>query len=60
MASGPCAHIEAIATVKQPASNYQAAATAPNIHDLDLAVAVLECAPRDIVNAETEADYTCA
>jgi hypothetical protein len=41
-------------------SNYQAVANALTFHDLDLAVATLDCWPKQPVNPGNEGDYTCA
>lgn len=44
----------------EPGTNFQKAATAIDTHDLDYAVAQLDCWPAPPVNFGGEGDYSCA
>ena len=50
----------AAAKIAVPSSNYTAVMNTLSFHDLDLAVATMDCWPKPPVNPGNEGDYSCA
>lgn len=50
----------AVAVMRDPNSNFAAAAGSPNVHDLDYAVATIVCWPLKPVETEMHANMSCA